>query len=202
MACTHDHRAWFRLWLPLGETTPSRDTYLRPVRQLDPESAVKAALWLLDGASLTGLEEPVLALGGKVARPARAFAAGLRPLHMGSAFLVREGLTLAQEPCDAKCNEITDMPRLLDCRHCFNLVDADSDPLDRLSVPHRVRYRQVLGCSAQHARRRRWPRPKINETETVPQQKLKSCPFAPRATLLGAARCPDYAPFRLHTTSQ
>ena len=30
-AFTHDHQAWFRLWLPLGETTPSRDTYLRLV---------------------------------------------------------------------------------------------------------------------------------------------------------------------------
>ena len=31
-----------------------------------------------------------------------------------SAFLVREGLTLAQEPCAAKGNEITAIPRLLD----------------------------------------------------------------------------------------
>jgi len=45
-AFTHDHWAWFRLWLPLGETTPSRDTYLRLVRRLGPETAVKAALWL------------------------------------------------------------------------------------------------------------------------------------------------------------
>ena len=45
-AFTHDHRAWFRLWLPLGETAPSRDTYLRLVQRLDPETAMKAALWL------------------------------------------------------------------------------------------------------------------------------------------------------------
>jgi len=42
-AFTHDHRVWFRLWLPPGETTPSRDTYLRRVQTLDPETAVKAA---------------------------------------------------------------------------------------------------------------------------------------------------------------
>ena len=53
-AFTHDHRAWFRLWLPLGDTAPSRDTYLRLVRRLDPETAVQAALWLLDGTSLPG----------------------------------------------------------------------------------------------------------------------------------------------------
>ena len=111
---THDHRAWFRLWLPLGDTTPSRDTYLRLVRRLDPETAVKAALWLFDGTRLPGLEELVLALDGKVARRSGNRAAGLRPLHMVSAFLVREGLTLAQEPCDSKSNEITALPRLLD----------------------------------------------------------------------------------------
>ncbi len=32
---------------------------------------------------------------------------------MVSAFLVQEGLTLAQDPCEAKSNEITAIPRLL-----------------------------------------------------------------------------------------
>ncbi|MXZ24693.1 MAG: ISAs1 family transposase [Caldilineaceae bacterium SB0665_bin_21] len=113
-AFTHDHRAWFRLWLPLGEATPSRDTYLRLVQRLDPETAVKAALWLLDGTSLPGLRELVLALDGKVARRSGNRAAGRRALHLVSAFLVREGLTLAQEPCGAKSNEIAALPRLLD----------------------------------------------------------------------------------------
>ncbi|MYC62952.1 MAG: ISAs1 family transposase [Caldilineaceae bacterium SB0661_bin_34] len=108
-AFTHDHRAWFRLWLPLGDPAPSRDTYLRLVRRLDPETAMKAALWLLDGTSLPGLQL-VLALDGKVARRSGARAAGLRPLHLVSAFLVREGLTVAQEPYDRKSNEIAALP--------------------------------------------------------------------------------------------
>ena len=112
-AFTHDHRAWFRLWLPLGDTAPSRDTYLRLVQRLDPETAMQAALWLLDGTSLPGLQELILALDGKVARRSGDRADGLRPLHMVSAFLVREGLTVAQEPCEAKSNEITAIPRLL-----------------------------------------------------------------------------------------
>jgi len=121
-AFTHDHRDWFRLWLPLGEATPSRDTYLRLVRGLDPETAVKAALWLLDGTSLPGLEELILALDGKVVRRSGDPAAGRRALHLVSAFLVREGLTLAQEPCDAKSNEITALPRLLDRIHLEGAV--------------------------------------------------------------------------------
>ena len=74
---------------------------------------MKVALWLLDGTRLPGLWELVLALDGKVARRSGDRAAGLRPLHMVSAFLVREELTLVQEPCDAKSNEITALPRLL-----------------------------------------------------------------------------------------
>ena len=93
-AFTHDHQAWFRLWLLLGETTPSRDTYLRRVQRLDPETAVKAALWLLDGTRLPGLRELVLALDGKAARRSGDRAAGTRALHLVSAFLMREGLTL------------------------------------------------------------------------------------------------------------
>ena len=127
-AFTHDHQAWFRLWLPLGAATPPR-TYLRLARRLDPETAMKAALWLLDGTSLPGLRELVLALDGKVARRSGDPAAGTRPLHMVSAFLVREGLTLAQELCAAKSNEIT----------------AHSPP----ARPH------GLGGSSRHDRRRR-----------------------------------------------
>ncbi len=113
-AFTHDHQAWFRLWRPLGETTPSRDTYLRLVQRLDPETAVKTALWLLDGTRLPGLRALVLALDGKVVRRSGDRAAGTRARHLVSAFLVREGLTLAQEPCAAKGNEITALPRLLE----------------------------------------------------------------------------------------
>ena len=116
-AFTHDHRAWFRLWLPLGEAT----ALPRHLPAAGPAAGAgdghEAALWLLDGTSLPGLEELVLALDGKVARRSGDRAAGLRPLHLVSAFLVREGLTLAQEPCDRKSNEITALPRLLDRIH-------------------------------------------------------------------------------------
>ena len=110
---TVDHQAWFRLWLPLGRSVPTDDTYRLLVRRLDPETAMQASLLLLDGSSLPGLQELILALDGKVARRSGDRAAGTRAQFLVSAFLVREGLTLAQEPCEAKSNEITAMPRLL-----------------------------------------------------------------------------------------
>ena len=121
-AFTRDHQAWFRQWLPLGESVPTDDTYRLWVRRLDPETAMQAALLLLDGTSLPGLKELILALDGKVARRSGDLADGLRPLHMVSAFLVQEGLTVAQEPCDAKSNEITAIPRLLDRIHLEGAV--------------------------------------------------------------------------------
>ena len=74
---------------------------------------MQAALLLLDGTCLPGLRELILALDGKVSRRSGDPATGTRALHMVSAFLVGEGLTLAQEPCEAKSNEITAIPRLL-----------------------------------------------------------------------------------------
>lgn len=61
---TADHQAWFRRWLPLRATMPTNDTY----RLLEPETAMKAALRLLDGTSLPGLRQLILALDGKGAR--------------------------------------------------------------------------------------------------------------------------------------
>ena len=61
-AFTHDHRAWFRLWLPLGQATPSRDTYLRLVlgqRRVDDRSHASTAIpqllamLVLDGGIVT-----------------------------------------------------------------------------------------------------------------------------------------------------
>ena len=89
---------------------------------------MQAALLLLDGTSLSSLRELVLALDGKVARRSGDWAAGLRPLHLVSAFLVRVGLALAQEPCDAKSNETAALPCLLDHIHLEGAVvtiDAD-----------------------------------------------------------------------------
>ena len=42
---------------------------------------MQAALWLLDGTSVPGLKELILALDGKVARRSGDRADGLRPLH-------------------------------------------------------------------------------------------------------------------------
>ena len=111
---TVDHQAWFRLWLPLGETVPTDDTYRLLVRRLEPETAMKAALLLRDGTCRPGLPKLILALDGKFSRRSGDPAAGTRPLLLVSAFLVREGLTLAQEPCAAKSHEITAIPRLLE----------------------------------------------------------------------------------------
>ncbi|MXZ24402.1 MAG: ISAs1 family transposase [Caldilineaceae bacterium SB0665_bin_21] len=83
---------------------------------------MKAALWRLDGTSRPGLEALILALDGKAAARSGDRAAGIRALHMVSAFLVREGLTLAQEPCDAKSNEIAAIPRWLDRIHLKGAV--------------------------------------------------------------------------------
>ncbi len=70
-AFTHDHRAWFRWWLPLGAAPPPRAPYLRLVRRLDPETALQAALWLRDGTRLPDLRDLIRALDGQGRAPFR-----------------------------------------------------------------------------------------------------------------------------------
>ncbi len=138
-AFTHDHQAWFRLWRPLGPATPSRDTYLRRVRRLDPETAMQATLWLRDGTRRPGLRELILALDGKVARRAGDRAAGTRPLHLVRAFLVREELTLTQEPCAAQSHEITALPRWLDRRALEGAIVTIDDAGGQTAIVQNLR---------------------------------------------------------------
>ena len=76
---TADPQAWFRQWLPLGESVPTDDTYRLLVRRLEPETAVKAALLLLDGdlpARPAGADPgPGRQVLAPVGRPGRGYAA-------------------------------------------------------------------------------------------------------------------------------
>ena len=51
-AFTHDHRAWFRLWLPWETPLPPETPTCAWSGGWPRRRAMKAALWLLDGTSL------------------------------------------------------------------------------------------------------------------------------------------------------
>ena len=117
---------FFRAFLDLPNGIPSHDTFGRVFARLDP-AALMACIqqWLNAlGAAVAG---EVVAIDGKALRGSFDTAAGQNPLHLVSAWATEARLMLGQVAVDAKSNEITAIPlllELLDLRGCIVTIDA------------------------------------------------------------------------------
>jgi len=103
---------WLRTFLPLPEGIPSHDTFGRVFARLDPAELVACvAQWLEDIGRDIGQH---IAIDGKTLRGSADAATQRNPLHLVSAWASEARLTLGQIAVDAKSNEITAIPLLLD----------------------------------------------------------------------------------------
>jgi predicted transposase YbfD/YdcC len=108
-----DERVDFlRRFLPYERGLPSHDTLNDVINALDAD-LFKACFtsWV---AALRDDAPDLIAIDGKTSRRSHARARGREPLHMVSAWASRQRLVLAQEATDAKSNEITAIPVLLE----------------------------------------------------------------------------------------
>lgn len=103
---------FLRGFLKLENGVPSHDTFSRLFRMLDPEQFRAAFSLFMQGFSKQC--EGVVAIDGKVLRRSFDKASGKSPLHMVSAWGCEQRLVLAQIATDAKSNEITAVPKLLE----------------------------------------------------------------------------------------
>jgi predicted transposase YbfD/YdcC len=103
---------FLRGFLKLANGLPSHDTFSRLFRQLDP--AQFGAAFQRFMAGFCEQVEGVVAIDGKVLRRSFDRASGKSPLHMVSAWGCEQRMVLAQVATDAKSNEITAVPKLLD----------------------------------------------------------------------------------------
>jgi len=120
-----DNVEFFRTFLELPNGIPSHDTFNRTFSTVKP-AALQAVLlpWLLERRGLPG---DWVHLDGKTMRHTRRNSTGLGALHVVSAWAGQTGLTLGQVAVDAKTNEITALPQLLellDLRHKIVTADA------------------------------------------------------------------------------
>jgi predicted transposase YbfD/YdcC len=114
------HRAAFaaakepflRGFLKLENGLPSHDTFSRLFRLLDPEQF--RAVFQRFMARFSEAVQGVIAIDGKVLRRSFDRASGKSALHMVSAWACEQRLVLAQIATDAKSNEITAVPKLLE----------------------------------------------------------------------------------------
>jgi predicted transposase YbfD/YdcC len=121
-----EREEWLRQFLELPEGIPSHDTFNRVFRLLDPVKFQACFLsWMQAVARAT--KDEVVAIDGKALR--RSFDRGRakRAIHMVSAWATENGVVLGQRKVDAKSNEITAIPELLDLlalKGCIVTIDA------------------------------------------------------------------------------
>jgi hypothetical protein len=103
---------FLRGFLKLKHGVPSHDTFSRLFRFLDPTQFRAAFQRFM--ASFSERIQGVVAIDGKVLRRSFDRASGKSPLHMVSAWGCEQRLVLAQIATNAKSNEITAVPKLLE----------------------------------------------------------------------------------------
>jgi len=106
-----DNADFFRTFLELPNGIPSHDTFSRTFTIVKPTTLQATLLpWVLERRGEPG---EWVHLDGKTMRHTRRDSTGLGALHVVSAWAGQTGLTLGQVAVDAKSNEITAMPQLL-----------------------------------------------------------------------------------------
>jgi predicted transposase YbfD/YdcC len=114
---------WLIQYLTLPNGIPSRDCIRRLLLALKPEAFQRCFQdWITDAITTDDSNlKRIVAIDGKTNRRSHDRAKDLGALHIVSAWASEEGIALGQVATDAKSNEITAIPQLLEQ---INLVDT------------------------------------------------------------------------------
>src|SRR5436305_13222186 len=124
------HReSWLALHLALPNGIPSRDCIRRLLIVLKPEAFQRCfQAWIADAILIDSNNQGrLVAIDGKTCRGSYDEAKGLGALHIVSAWASEEGIALGQVATEAKSNEITAIPQLLeqiDLSNAIVTIDA------------------------------------------------------------------------------
>lgn len=119
-------KRWFAKFLDLSAGIPSHDRFNAVLAALKPAEFEKCLLgWITALHELT--DGQVVAIDGKTLRRSYDTASGKAAIHMVSAWATANCISLGQVVVDAKSNEITAIPKLLemlDLSGCLATIDA------------------------------------------------------------------------------
>jgi len=161
--------AFFRRFLGLANGIPSHDTFRRVFQAVCPRALQQSLIaWLKGLRQAADAPAPgeVVAIDGKAPRGTADRARGQGALHLVSAWATANGLTLGQVAAEAKSNEITAIPQLLDllelegcvvtidaagCQKgiAARIVDKEGDYVLAVKENQPALHEQVTGCFAQ-----------------------------------------------------
>jgi predicted transposase YbfD/YdcC len=110
-----NRKDWLQGFLALANGVPSRDCIRRLLMALKPEAFQKCFQdWIAHAIqSDQDATARLIAIDGKTCRRSHDSGKGLGPLHVVSAWASEEGIALGQVATEAKSNEITAIPLLL-----------------------------------------------------------------------------------------
>jgi predicted transposase YbfD/YdcC len=119
-------QAWFAQFLELPHGIPAHDTFGRVFALLAPEAFEQCfRAWV--AAIREVIPAEIVAIDGKTWRRSHARGKGLAALHLVSAWASANRVVLGQVATDAKSNEITAIPQLLELlniKGCIVTIDA------------------------------------------------------------------------------
>jgi predicted transposase YbfD/YdcC len=111
-----DHHDWLKTFLRLPNGIPSHDTFGRVFARLNPGAFEECFMKWVSGLA-DHSQGRLIAIDGKTIRRSLDVAGGQAAIHLVSAWCQANHLVLGQVATDAKSNEITAIPELL------NLLD-------------------------------------------------------------------------------
>lgn len=121
-----ERKDWFAKFLELSNGIPSHDTFNRVLGALDPKAFEECLLtWIKSLHEIT--DGQIIAIDGKTLRRSYDRGSNKAAIHMVSAWASKNHICLGQTITDAKSNEITAIPKLLDLvavKGCLVTIDA------------------------------------------------------------------------------
>src|SRR3990172_5564335 len=122
----HTKLQWLRKYVPLNNGIPRHDTIARVLCRLDPTALQSSFIGWMQ-ACVQAVGGQVVAIDGKTVRRSFDPASRKHSLHLVSAWAVGHGVVLGQVKTEAKSNEITAIPallELLELKGCIVTLDA------------------------------------------------------------------------------
>ena len=148
----HAKLQWLSEFLELPHGIPSDDTFRRVFERIDPEALARSLTkWVQQ--LIPSLEQEIVPIDGKCLRGSYDRENGIKALHLVTAWVAQQNLTLGQIKVEDRSNEITAIPALLeliDVTGAIVTIDAMGTQTEIVRLIQRKKADYVLALKSNH----------------------------------------------------